>query len=94
MLVTLPPYVLLCDTSSTFAEELDNCALLLLSSCDSTLKVFFFPHRIHRIDLIELLLAHGAELRAVDGSNQTAADVALFYNHEHVVKYLASRGGK
>jgi ankyrin repeat protein len=53
-----------------------------------------FSHRIHRIDLIELLLAHGADLRAVDGSNQTAADVALFYNHEHVVKYLASRGGK
>jgi hypothetical protein len=70
------------------------CASFLFSSCDSTLKVFFFPHRIHRIDLIELLLAHGADLHAVDSSNQTAADVALFYNHEHVVKYLASRGGK
>jgi ankyrin repeat protein len=53
-----------------------------------------FSSLIHRIDLIELLLAHGADLRAVDGSNQTAADIALFYNHEHVVKYLASRGGK
>lgn len=53
-----------------------------------------FSFQSIRIDLIELLVAHGADLHAVDGKNQNASDVATFYSQEAVVKYLSNHGFK
>eukprot|EP01032_Pedospumella_encystans_P008759 gene8759-10361_t len=47
-----------------------------------------------RIDLLELLVARGADLHAVDGKNQNASDVATFYSQEAMVKFLSTQGFK
>lgn len=59
-----------------------------------TLILHWFFFLLSRIDLIELLVAHGADLHAVDGKNQNAIDVATFYSQEAVVKYLSTQGFK
>ena len=48
----------------------------------------------NRVDLIELLASHGADMRKVDAQGKNARDIAEFYGQEAVLKYLASHSFK
>lgn len=42
------------------------------------------------IELVKLLVEHGAKIDAVDEEQQTALDLAILCEHEDVVRYLRS----
>jgi uncharacterized protein len=47
----------------------------------------------NNLELVKLLLAHGADINAVDSEHRTPTDRALKWHHPEMAEFLKSRGG-
>lgn len=46
------------------------------------------------VEIVELLLSHGAELNATSDAGATALDTACFYDHRHLIAYLKAHNAE
>lgn len=82
------------STHSNLSSSPPENAIAYNSSLDSSKIVMITSSPLHQaarnghIDIVKLLVDHGADVDVTDGSNKTPLHVATFRGHEKVVKLL------
>lgn len=63
-----------------------------LDEYDEISPLFYAIRKHASMEMIELLVAHGADIYAVDGDGVSALDIAIKFKHKQVVKFCVDKG--